>query len=87
MEFIYEPERIYMKNEDGKVVAEVTFPENNGIANINQTKVDGSLRGQGIAGKLVKAAADQIVKDGNGITATCSYAVEWFSKHPEYKFN
>ena len=87
MEFIYEPERIYMKNEDGKVVAEVTFPENNGIANINQTKVDGSLRGQGIAGKLVKAAADQIVKDGYKITATCSYAVEWFAKHPEYKFN
>lgn len=87
MEFIYEPGRIYMKNEDGKVVAEVTFPEKNGIANINQTNVDGSLRGQGIAGKLVKAAADQIIKDGNSITATCSYAVKWFSKHPEYKLN
>ena len=45
---------------------------------------DGAKHG-GIAGKLVQAAADKIVKDGNRITATCSYAVQWFSKHPEYK--
>lgn len=85
MDFIYETGRIYMQDETGRVIAEITFPEVNGVANINHTFVDDSLRGQGIAGKLVQAAADKIVKDGNRITATCSYAVQWFSKHPEYK--
>lgn len=84
MEFISEAERIYAVGEDGKVVAEVTFPVKDGVATIDHTFVDPSLRGQGVAGKLVKSAADKILADGNRIGATCSYAVAWFKRHPEY---
>jgi uncharacterized protein (AIM24 family) len=42
------------------------------------------LRGQGVAGMLVRAAADKIVSDGNKIAAVCSYAKKWFEDHPEY---
>lgn len=85
MKFITEKERIYATDPSGKLIAEVTFPERNGIATINHTFVDNSLRGQGIAGQLVKLAADRILADGNKIAATCSYAAEWLRKHPEYQ--
>lgn len=84
MEFITDTDRIYATGSDGKLIAEVTFPTKNGISTINHTFVDSSLRGQGVASALVKAAADKILADGNKIAATCTYAAAWFMRHPEY---
>ncbi|MDE6642663.1 MAG: N-acetyltransferase [Muribaculaceae bacterium] len=84
MDFITEKDRIYANDTSGKVIAEVTFPTCNGVAIIDHTFVDPILRGQGVAGQLVKRAADKILADGNKISATCPYAIEWFKKHPEY---
>ena len=61
MELQYGPNKIWMENEAGTVVAEVDFVErNDGNYDIVHTFVDDSLRGQGAAAKLVKAAADEI---------------------------
>lgn len=84
MDFKIEKNRIYATDPEGNVVAEVTFPTENGVSIIDHTFVDPSLRGEGIAGKLVKLAADKILAEGNKIAATCSYAVAWFKRHPEY---
>ncbi len=84
MEFITEKDRIYATDAAGKVIAEVTFPTVDGVSTIDHTFVDPSLRGQGVAGKLVKLAADKILAEGNQIAATCSYAILWFERHPEY---
>ncbi len=84
MEYIVESERIYVNDSSGNLVAEVTFPTKNGVSKINHTFVDNSLRGQGIAGELVRRAADKILADGNKIVPTCAYAVAWFQRHPEY---
>ena len=83
MEFQHEKERIFAEDESGKVIAEVTFPIADGVATIDHTFVDGSLRGQGVAGKLMAAAAQQIREAGLKVTPTCSYAVKWFADHPE----
>jgi len=85
MDYKYETGRIYAQDSEGKLIAEVTFPEEGGIAVIDHTFVDDSLRGQGVAGQLVKAAADQILKDGGKIAVTCPYAVKWFAQHTEYE--
>lgn len=84
MDFITEKDRVYATDPSGNVIAEVTFPTKNGVSTIDHTFVDPSLRGEGIAGKLVKLAADKILAEGNKIAATCSYAVAWFKRHPEY---
>lgn len=61
MELQYGPNKIWMENEAGTIVAEVDFVEReDGNYDIVHTFVDDSLRGQGAAGKLVKAAADEI---------------------------
>ncbi len=85
MEFKKEIDRIYLQNEGDQVIAEVLFPiGSDGLHNITHTVVDSSLQGQGMAGKLVKAAAEAIRAEGSKTHLTCSYAVKWFEKHPEY---
>lgn len=84
MQFQYEPDRIYACAPDGQLLAEVTFPTKDGVANINHTFVDPSLRGQNVAGRLLAAAAEQLQASGRKAVPTCSYAVKWFSEHPEY---
>nr|WP_308742602.1 GNAT family N-acetyltransferase [uncultured Anaerocolumna sp.] len=85
MEFKHESNRIYMDNEQGRTIAEVTFPEvKDGVVDINHTFVDESLRGQGIAGKLMKEAAEQLRKENKKVILTCPYAVGWFDKNKEY---
>ena len=82
MEFQRETGRIYAER-DGQLIAEITFPEEDGVAVIDHTFVDGSLRGQGVAGQLVRAAADQIRSQGKKARAVCTYALAWFDRHPE----
>ena len=42
------------------------------------------LGGRGIASALVKAAYDYALENGYKPVATCSYAVVWLKRHPEY---
>ncbi len=82
MTFIEEDYRIYATNEKGEVIAEITFEETKkGFFNITHTFVDESLRGQGVAGKLVQKAVDKIESQNGKITATCSYAKSWLEKN------
>lgn len=84
MEFITEKDRIFAADPSGKIIAEVTFPTIDGVSTIDHTFVDPSLRGGGVAGMLVRLAADKIMEEGNILAATCPYASAWFGRHPEY---
>ena len=86
MNFIEESNRIYCKDSQGKVIAEVTFPDiRYHVVNLNHTFVDSSLRGQGIAGKMMEEAAQKIRRDGKKVIPTCPYAVKWFEKNTQYR--
>lgn len=84
MEFQYEKERIFACDEAGKVIAEITFPVSQGVADINHTFVDGSLRGQGVAAMLTEAAVASIRAQGLRLRTSCSYADKWLSEHSEH---
>ena len=74
--------RIYMNDENGRMIAEITFPETSpGTFTINHTYVDHSLRGQGIASQLVQTAVEEIRSRGGKVRATCSYAASWLEKN------
>ncbi|WNX84234.1 GNAT family N-acetyltransferase [Agathobaculum sp. NTUH-O15-33] len=75
---------IYAEDASGKRIAEITFPTvRPGVVDIDHTFVDNSLRGQGVADQLMRAALTEIRADGNRVVATCPYAAAWFEKHPE----
>ncbi|MFA6801304.1 MAG: GNAT family N-acetyltransferase [Acholeplasmataceae bacterium] len=85
MNFIYEKNKVYVENEDGKNIILATFPKfNEDTVVINHTYVDPSLRGEGVASKLMYATCEYIKKQGFKIVATCPYAIVWFEKHHEY---
>ena len=84
MQFIKEQNRIYSNSETGEIIAEVTFPaQKPGVVNIDHTFVDDSLRGQGIAGKLMEECYSMLKGDGRKAVLTCPYAVKWYREHPE----
>ena len=79
--FNVESNRIYMADGNGRIVAEITFPETaEDVYTIDHTFVDDSLRGQGIASQLVQAAVNEITARGGRVRATCSYAKKWLDK-------
>ena len=83
MKFNHTPTRIYSIDSRGELVAEITFPTKDGRGYcITHTFVDDSLKGQGIASQLVRAAVEQIHAQGGTVTAACSYAAGWLEKHP-----
>lgn len=71
-------------DDEGKMIVEVLFPENNGSYEITRTFVDESLRGQKMAAKLVERVIEQAKEDNKKITPSCSYAVHYFEKNDEY---
>lgn len=80
-----EQNRVFMADENQKIVAQVTFPAvKEGLVDINHTFVDESLRGQGVAGQMMQAVAENLRRHHQKALLTCSYAVTWFEKHPEY---
>lgn len=82
MKFNVEKNRIYYE-ENGKLLAEITFIGEEDVMTINHTFVDDSLRGQGIASQLVQEAVNEIKRQNKKVQASCSYAVKWLEKHPE----
>ena len=89
MEYIIEENRIYAKNDDGKIVAEIDFEKvDENTYNIYHTFVDESLRGQGIANELVTRAYKEITEVRKSkVTATCSYVSKWLEKNKNKEEN
>lgn len=87
MDFIHNQNQIAVYDSEKNVIAEVTFPAvDEKTVNVNHTFVDDSLRGQGIAGKLMLELADELRKEKKQAVLTCSYAMKWFGKNrEEYK--
>lgn len=65
--------------------AHVSYRLADGALDIRHTVVPPPLEGQGIASTLVKAAYDYARNQGLTPVATCSYAVRWLQRHPEYQ--
>jgi len=85
MNFIYDSNEVYVKNEDNQVIVRATFPWiSDQVVNINHTFVDPSLRGQGIASILMEKVCQYLKEKNTQWVATCPYAVVWLKKHPEY---
>ncbi len=86
MDFKHNENQIALYSETGELLAEITFPYvDETTVDINHTFVDSSLRGQGIAGKLMQELVEELKKRELKAVPTCSYAQMWFEKHVEYE--
>ena len=86
MEFRTYKNRIVLVNDEEQALAEIDFPameEEPGTVEITHTYVDESLRGRGLAGKLMTRLITYLERNQLKAWPSCSYAVDWFAKHSE----
>lgn len=82
MEFQISKGRVFALDEQQEVIAEATYvPVRSTIVDIDHTYVSPALRGQGIAGKLMEALADELRARGLKAIASCSYAEIWLERN------
>lgn len=73
--------------DDSREIAHITFPMiHQNVVNINHTYVNSFYRGKGLADQLMQEVVATIEKNHWHCICTCSYAKQWFVKHPEKQY-
>lgn len=86
MKLIKESNKVYLEDESQQIVAYITFPHlRNDCVLIDHTFVDPSLRGMGTANQLMTEVVSYLKEQNLTCVPQCSYAVQWFEKHPEFQ--
>ena len=79
----YPEKKVFQTTVDGET-ARLMYHVTDGALDVRHTIVPDEISGRGIASALVKAAYDYALANGLVPVATCSYAVVWLERHPEY---
>ena len=81
MEFIKLPHSIYSKNEHGRILAEIRFPEKEqGVFNIQSPYVADEYIGSEVPGQLVEMAVESIRAQHGQIEAECPFASKYLKE-------
>ncbi len=70
--------------EDGTMVAEITYQKQGGVLIADHTFVSEELRGQKIAEQLLEELAGYARENGYKIVPQCSYVQTMFKRHDKY---
>lgn len=84
MKFINENNRIYVKDENDKIIvyALIPFKEEN-VIDVRSVFVDQSLRGRGVAHDLMLEVYNYAKENNYKVINTCPYAIKWFEKYTD----
>lgn len=84
MDWKYENGRIYSADENGNLLAKVSYTlQQNGEILITEVYVTPELRGKGIAGEAMLEMTNLLKEKGLKASATCSYAIVWLKKNKQ----
>lgn len=85
MEEIKKGKNMFYIGDENSPIAKIVFNlnENNDLV-VQSTKVDDSLRGKGIAGKLLSKVVELARQENKKIIPVCSYAVKVLNSSDEY---
>lgn len=71
---------------DGRLIGFATFPNvKENVVVINHTIVYPQYQKQGYASKILEVVVEILKETNRKCQISCSYALSWFKKHPEYK--
>jgi predicted GNAT family acetyltransferase len=71
--------------EDGRLAGFTQYNEGDGTREFFHTEIKDEFEGQGIGGKLARAALDATRAEGLKVVATCPFIKGWIEKHPDYQ--
>lgn len=69
---------------DDSLAGFTEYHDRDGVLVFPHTEVFEGFEGQGVGGKLVQGALDDVRAQGRTIEATCPYVARWVEKHPDY---
>jgi len=79
-------QKFYIGDNEQAPIAEITFkPKDASTIIVDHTYVEEELRGQGIAGKLVKVVTDYAREEGKKIIPLCPYVERKMEHTKEYR--
>jgi uncharacterized protein len=79
------PELRYEALVDGEVVAEIQYRIEPGLVVLLHTEVAPSAEGQGVGGRLVAGALDDIRSRGLRVVPVCRFVRAYLRRHPEQR--
>ena len=84
MKYEIHNDRIVMRNESGKAVAQIQYPEvGKNVCEIAHIYGENSPEGRAHANLLMEMAVAEVRKNGRMLIPGCAFASHWFTKHPE----
>lgn len=70
---------------DGELVGLADYRDDDGVREFPHTEVDPTVRGKGLAGRLVGEALKDTRDAGLKADPVCPYVAAYFKRHPEYQ--
>ncbi|MEE2030524.1 GNAT family N-acetyltransferase [Rhodococcus chondri] len=78
-------QRYELRDDDAVIGYTQYHPDGDTQLVFDHTEVDDGYSGQGLAGKLVRFALDDVRERGKRVVAICPYVDNFIGKHPEYQ--
>ena len=70
----------------GRLAGYAEYQQSDSVITFTHTIVKDGFAGQGVGGRLVRAALDTVVaSEGVRVIAQCSFVAAFIDKHPEYQ--
>jgi len=69
---------------DGTPLGFAAYQKTDQLIVFTHTEVDPSLEGQGIGGRLVQGALDDVRGHGLAVLPICPFVQGWMARHPDY---
>ena len=80
------PEASRYEGRLGERLAAASFYEREGdVFVFTHTEVDPALEGQGVGGRLVRSALDDVRHRGGRVVAQCPFVHAWLDRHVDYQ--
>ncbi len=76
--------RRYEVTVEGEVAGASYYRDADGVRIVTHTEVGDEFEGQGVGGRLIAGALDDIRARGLRIKPVCPFAAAYIKRHPEY---
>jgi predicted GNAT family acetyltransferase len=84
-EVIDNPERQrYEIRRDGQLLGFAAYQRANRLIVFTHTEIEPAEEGQGVGGRLVRGALDDVRSQGLPVLPICPFVQQWMGRHPEY---
>lgn len=78
-------EQRYEISVDGALMGFAAYQRTDELFVFTHTEIDPAAEGQGLGGKLVRAALDEVRGEGLRVLPVCPFVQEWLRRHPDYQ--